>query len=649
MLTSPHIDTTLTGCLDACAQSDDLGLALIAADGAEDVLTYAELRRAALGRLAAFQQRGVMAGSCVVFFLPKPRAFLVGFWACLYGGLVPVPITPGAASQFQRKLYRILAQVDGAWLYTESAVLEGLQAGELGEVGTARCLVEDDPALAPDDEADPVSPAPGDTAFIQFSSGSTSEPKGVVLSHHNLLTNIRASLKGTAATADDRMFSWMPLTHDMGLIGGHLFPLVGGFAQAIMPPEVFGRRPGLWFEKINAHRSTITSSPNFGYKHYMKRMSDADLRHLDLGCVRLIVNGAEPISVELCDRFLSFMAPYGLRRSVMFTVYGLAEATLSATFPEPETAFRYLNLDRRHLRLGEAVRILDQPSGDSIECVCVGRAVEGCELSIRDEDYRELAAGVVGLICLRGDNVTNGYHENPQATREVFRDGWFNTGDLGLVHDGELYVTGRHKEIIFSNGLNVYPHDLEALSGFELGKVAITGVRERGADEDTVLVFLGLPQRREYADTARAVMRAINEATGVVVSKVIPIRRIPTTTSGKIQRRLLGGQYLDGEFDEILREVEPLLAETPASHAPAAGDALAIEIKALADDRLEEFVLGMDDDFFDSGINSLSLAQLHEAIEERYPGLLDITDFFDHPTIRQLAVYLGERLEAGSA
>ncbi|MCX7058108.1 MAG: AMP-binding protein, partial [Proteobacteria bacterium] len=227
----------------------------------------------------------------------------------------------------------------------------------------------------------------------------------------------------------------------------------------LMPTELFIRRPLLWPKFASDKRATILSSPNFGYRHFLKVLGDRSLEGIDLSATRLIFNGAEPISVELCDEFMDRMAPYGLKRSAMFPVYGLAEATLAVTFPPPGSAYAARHFDRHRLSIGAPAGIVAAGAQDALSLMSVGRPIPGTEVRIADEAHAALPDGSVGHLLIRGGNVTHGYYQAPEINaRTITADGWLDTGDLGVVVEGELYVTGRAKEIIFVNGQNYFPH-----------------------------------------------------------------------------------------------------------------------------------------------------------------------------------------------
>src|SRR5207237_2832977 len=266
----------------------------------------------------------------------------------------------------------------------------------------------------------PHAARPEDTAFIQFSSGSTSEPKGVVLSHANLIANIDGSTQVAGFNENDVSLSWMPLTHDMGLIGFHLVMFANRVHTHLMPTELFIRRPLLWLTLASRVRATILCSPNFGYKHYLKVLGERSVEGMDLSAVRFIFNGAEPISVELCDEFLTRLAPAKLKRNAMYPVYGLAEASLAVSFPPVGAPLRTITLNRHRMNAGDPVELVDAADRDAVRLVSEGRAIPYCRVRIADDEDRELPEEHIGHVHMTGDNVTRGYYEDPAANAAAF-------------------------------------------------------------------------------------------------------------------------------------------------------------------------------------------------------------------------------------
>jgi acyl-CoA synthetase (AMP-forming)/AMP-acid ligase II len=623
----------------------------------ERSIAYGELYERALGILFHLQKLGAKRGDKLILFLGNNEQFIDAFWAAVLGGIVPVPVALGISDEHRRKLLRIARKLGRPFIYTDRRSLEriGAFAAQAGEAETFAGL-QSRAFLV--DNLDDISRAgdiyraqPGDTAFIQFSSGSTSEPKGVVLTHANIIANARGASEAAGFTEDDVSLSWMPLTHDMGLIGFHIFMFANRIQCNLMPTELFIRRPLLWLQFATRKRATITCSPNFGYKHYLKVLGDRSVDGLDLSSVRLIFNGAEPISPDLCDEFLARMEPARLKRTAMFPVYGLAEASLAMTFPPIGRPYIATSFKRETLGVGSVAETAVKSDKNAVELMGVGTAIPYSQVQISGDDDAPLPDGQVGNVYIRGDNVTRGYFENPEANAAALtKDGWLRTGDLGLMHQGELYISGRAKEIIFVNGQNYYPHDLENIAqraeGLELGKVVAAGAQRKGEQTEKLVVFvLHRSDMKDFLPVATQVSRLINESTGVEVGDVVPVKRIPKTTSGKIQRHLLEESYVQGEFDAELAELTVL---REAQRGPAASSRSVIEdqLKTIVDTALEGKRVDLHDNLFEVGASSLKLIEIHENIDREYPGLVDLTELFDFPTIAELALHLEGKLAA---
>ena len=618
---------------------------------------FGELYERALGILFHLQKLGAKRGDKLILFLGNNEQFIDAFWAAVLGGIVPVPIALGISDEHRHKLLRVARKLGKPFIYTDRRSLEriGAFAAEAGEAETFAALNRRAFFV---DQLDDISKAgeiyraqSADIAFIQFSSGSTSEPKGVVLTHGNIIANHRGSKEGAKFTEDDVSLSWMPLTHDMGLIGFHIFMFANRIHSHLMPTELFIRRPLLWLQFASRLRATVTCSPNFGYKHYLKVLGDRSVEGLDLSSVRLIFNGAEPISPQLCDQFLTRMAPAKLKRESMFTVYGLAEASLAMSFPPLGRPYLANAFRRESLGVGSPVVPAAKTDPDAVELMSEGKAIPYSKIMIAKDDDSQMPDEHVGNVYIGGENVTRGYFENPEANAaSITKDGWVRTGDLGFIHQGELYISGRAKEIIFVNGQNYYPHDLENIAqraeGLELGKVVAAGVHRRGEQTEQLVVFvLHRSDLKEFVPVANQVARLINENTGVEVSEVVPVKRIPKTTSGKIQRHLLEESYVQGEFDAELTELRAL-REAQRGPTTASRSAIEEQLKTIVDAALEGKRIDLNDNLFEIGASSLKLIEIHESIDKEYPGLVDLTELFDFPTIAELALHLEGKIAA---
>ena len=469
-----------------------------------------------------------------------------------------------------------------------------------------------------------------------------------MLTHGNLMANIAGATAVGKYDERDVSLSWMPLTHDMGLIGLYLMQFANKVHIHLMPTDLFVRRPVLWLQVASQKRATITCSPNFGYRHLLKVLGDRRLEGVDLSSIRSIYNGAEPISVDLCNEFMQALAYTGLKRSAMFPVYGLAEACLAVTFPPLGQDYRWIRVNRHRLNVGSAVE-LNPPGKDVLELMCVGQAVPNTNLRIADDNRSPLPEDHVGHILIGGPSITRGYFGDPAETARVIdAEGWVDTGDLGVLHEGSLYITGRSKEIIFINGMNYYPYDLENIAtrapGLDLNKVAAAGVAKPGSQGEELVVFVlhrgGMP---EFLPISSAVSRLINEHTGLEVAQVIPVKRIPKTTSGKVQRHLLEQAHIDGEFDQELAELQALRAAHSGT-AQVSGSELETRLQAICERALPGKRIDVHDNLFDIGASSLKLIEIHENIDREFPGLIDLTELFDFPTIAELAKHLESKL-----
>jgi len=633
----------------------DRAVCYVEGENTERRVAYADVYTRALGILHHLQRLGAGRGDSMILFLSNNEQFLDGFWAAVCGGIVPVPLAVGISDEHRHKLLRVARKLGKAWLYTDAKNLDRLEglAAQVGEGALfaelkSRCFLVD--SLTDISRPGKLHrPRPEDPAFIQFSSGSTSEPKGVILTHGNLVANTLGSTAVDRFDSDDVSLSWMPLTHDMGLIGFYLMQFANRVHINLMPTELFVRRPLLWLQVAAKKRATITCSPNFGYRHFLKVLAGRRLEGLDLSSLRLLYNGAEPISVELCNEFLSALAYTGLKRAAMYPVYGLAEASLAVTLPKLGSEFRWLRVNRHRLTVGAPVELNPADPRDALELVCVGEPLPNLELRIADDDRRPVAQGHVGHILIRGPNVTRGFIGDAEATaRAIDAEGWLATGDLGFLVEGSLYVAGRSKEIIFVNGQNYYPHDLENIAqrapGLELGKVVAAGITKPGEQVEQLVVFvLHRNAISEFLPSAVAVGRLINELTGLEVAHVVPVKKIPKTTSGKVQRHLLEEAYSAGEFDAELAEIARL-REGSAGAASPTGSELERRLLAICEGALPGKNIGIDDNLFELGASSLKLIEIHETIDRDFPGLVDLIELFDFPTIAQLARHIEKKL-----
>ncbi|WP_010494699.1 non-ribosomal peptide synthetase [Paenibacillus elgii] len=632
------------------------GITYISGDREEEYESYGTLFDRALCVLHELQSSGMKPGDELLMQIDDNRTFLSVFWGCLLGGIIPVPVTVGNNDEHKMKLFKIWGMLNRPYLISDAKALDHLEKyvgqSELQHSFEAmkQTVLFTDKLDFSSQNRGVIYPAKAEQlAFIQFSSGSTGDPKGVMLTHENLVHNTRDCALEAHMDEQDSYLGWMPLTHDLGLIAFHLTCVIANAGQLIMPTALFIRRPTLWLKKASEHRVTQICSPNFGYKFFLAQYKPETAADWDLSHIRIVYNGAEPISTEVCNQFLDAMEKHGLRRSAMLCVYGMAEACVALAHPPLEEALLPVHLNRERLNIGEAVVPIEPSDNRCVTFVDVGHPMISSRIRICDDDDTVLADNVIGHIQISGKNVTAGYYNNPQATVKVMTaDGWLKTGDLGFMRSGRLVITGRAKDIIFVNSQNVYPHDIERVAeevdGVELGKVAVCGVHDAEARQDRIVVFVMHTKKVEaFAPVARRLRKHLNYRGGWELHDIVPIRRIPKTTSGKVQRFKLAQEYEAGQFQPVSEQLAELLRKEKEAR-PVAIPQNEAERKLLdiCKQILQTDAIGTDESYFDLGANSLQLTQMAEQLESQLGVNIAVTDFFSYPTIAKLAAYIAE-------
>ncbi|AFL73771.1 1-acylglycerol-3-phosphate O-acyltransferase [Thiocystis violascens] len=524
-------------------------------------ITYADLIKGASQVAGRLKQAGLSVGGTVAIMLPTGPEYFFGFFGILAAGGVPVPIYPPARPQqiedHLRRHARILDNAGTTILITVPearavARLLRLQVASLREIITLEGLDAEAP------ETNWARPDPQDIAFLQYTSGSTGDPKGVVLSHADLLANIRAMGEAVAIGPDDVFVSWLPLYHDMGLIGAWLGSLYFGIPLISMSPLAFLARPRRWLQAIHRHRGTLSAAPNFAYELCLARLSDAQLDGLDLGSWRRAFNGAEPVSAQTLRRFAERFAPYGLRPDALAPVYGLAEAAVGLAFPPADLGPRIDCIDRaRFASSGYALPVgCDDP--EAMDVVACGRALPGYRVRIVDETGGERPERHEGLLQFQGPSATRGYYRNPEATARLIRDGWHETGDRAYLAGGDIHLTGRVKDLIIRGGRNLYPYEVEQalgeLPGVRKGcVVAFAALDPKQGSER--LVIVAESKERDPARRRALMQRMRERATdilGLPPDEIVlaPPRSVLKTSSGKLRRGDMRARYLAGNLLE---------------------------------------------------------------------------------------------------
>lgn len=514
------------------------------ADGTERRLRFDALLGEAEAIGAGLLAQGARRGDRVALIVPDPDAFVPLFLGALVAGLVPVPLYPPSSvvklETYGGTVAHVLEAAGARLLVLPRAQRELL--GDLLAQTAPETRVIDIEAI-PRGEAlsEGVEPQPGDVALLQFTSGSTSSPKGVIVTHGQLAANGKSiMLDGLHATEEDRGVSWLPLYHDMGLIGFVVAPLFAKVPVVFLPTSAFIRRPSSWLASIHKHRGTITFAPNFAYALATRAIQPRDIATWDLSCLRVAGCGAEPIQANVLRAFASRFAPAGFRETSFLPAYGMAEATLAISFSPLDRALLTDKLDAAAVETGEARPSAEESASEIVGC---GRALPGTEIRIMSETGEVLGDRVIGEIVVRGPSIASGYFGLPEETAESFPDGWLKTGDLGYTVAGELFVSGRKKDLLILRGRNYFPQDIEAtvsrLDGMRDGQcVAFTRALPPQTEESLVIVAETAQKPERHDDLRRAIAAAVYEASGLVVAETVLIRRgtLPRTSSGKVRR-----------------------------------------------------------------------------------------------------------------
>jgi len=520
---APPAASTINAALARAARSR-FGLIFVDVHEREQRVSWSELHTRARVMAGALLELGVKRGETVAIVLPTGPGFMDAFFGALLAGAIPVPLYPpvrlGRMEEYARSTARML-EVTRARCVLSDRRVRLLLGGAIERARPALgCLLVSE-LMKTGAEAEQEA-APGELALVQFSSGSTVDPKPVALSHANVMAQV-AILKQVMPGMDagvDRGVSWLPLYHDMGLIGCLLSAVHWPGDLVLLPPEGFLARPALWLRAISKYHGSVSPAPNFAYGVCLKRVRDEELEGVDLGCWQYALNGAEPVSVSLQRRFSERFARWGFREESLLPVYGLSEASLAVSFSGRGAPARAIEHDGRAL-------------------ASVGKPVPGTELEIRD-----------GRIFVRGPSVMTGYFANPEATARTLVDGWLDTGDLGFSDGGELFVSGRAKDVVIVRGANHAPQTFEEcvdkVAGVRLGCAVAVGYVPDGQDSEALLLLV----EGDGDDLAARVTAAVAERTSIRPHKVeiLAPGTLPRTSSGKLRRQEALRRYLAGEL-----------------------------------------------------------------------------------------------------
>ncbi len=549
---------TLTDAIvHAGAQWGENGFTFQDLSGRETHYAFAEIAERTDARGRALQELGLEKGDRIGLIVIEPEDFVLTFLAAVRVGVVPVPLYPplalGALDAYMEKTSRIL-RASGARMLFASEKLQNVLWSLVGRVKSLERLVVIETLGQATGRAEPVTVRPEDLCFLQYTSGSTADPKGVMVTHASLVANSKAIMGPGLQTSPERTIgvTWLPLYHDMGLIGFVVAPMLHSVRVVFIPTLRFLKRPNVWLDTIHRHRGTISFAPPFAFGLAARRATEAKLAEWDLSCVEALGCGAEPIPPQVMREFTElFHTRCKLPRNAILPAYGMAEATLAIALKPLDEEMRTQVVDAEAFKEEGVVRTPANDDAPTFEHVACGPAFPEHEITIQDETGRILPEGHEGEICVRGPSVTPGYFENPEATAETFRDGWLHTGDLGYLLDGQVYVTGRIKDLIIINGKNLHPQTIEwvaqEVDGVRKGNVVAFSIPGESSERLVIALETKASDREALA---REVASRVKAELQLPVHEVVCLSSgaLPKTSSGKLQRRRTRQQYLDGSL-----------------------------------------------------------------------------------------------------
>jgi 1-acyl-sn-glycerol-3-phosphate acyltransferase len=541
---------TLQDVLDWHAQvhPSRLHIVLEGLEGRSASVSYGDLRHESLVISRGIGRHKLAPGATVAIMLPTSREYFGAFFGALYAGTVPVPVYPPSRmtqleEHFRRQML-ILNNAEANLLIVPREIwplarMLQAQVRSLGAVTTVEDLMADGGT-----EGVPLPNRAEDVALLQYTSGSTGDPKGVVLTHANLLANIRAMGEAIAPTPDDVFVSWLPLYHDMGLIGAWLASLYYAVPTVLMSPLQFLARPETWLRAIHRHRGTVSAAPNFGYELCVRAISDQEIEGIDLSSWRLAFNGSEPVSASTVRRFVERFARHGFRAEAMAPAYGLAECGVGLTLPPLGRPPMIDRIRRASLATSGIAEPATSADANALDIVACGVPLPDHQVRIVDSEGREIGERREGRVQFCGPSATSGYYRNPEKTASLFKGEWLETGDLGYIAAGNLYLTGRSKDVIIRAGRKLHPHELEEavgdIPGIRKGGVAVFGSVEPVSRVERAIV---LAETDETAPEGREIIRQrIDEAAililGAAADEILLAApgTVPKTASGKIRR-----------------------------------------------------------------------------------------------------------------
>lgn len=634
------------------ASNTNKGITLIDRNGDEEFISYKQLYQYGYRMYGYLKEKGLKDGDELVFQFSDLKSFIITFWGSIIGKYIAVPIPLTDKMADIPKMKNIIDKLNRPYLITDNSSL----IGELDETITKNLLgiIEyDENQLTLEVEENLNDYWIDDVAYIQFSSGSTGQPKGAMITHKNIIANVLGIIERFECTVEDRFLTWMPITHDFSIIMFHILPIILGCNQYYMEPKDFVRNPLMWVEKASKHRATVIATPPFGLKHLLTYMNQLkEKRDWNLECIRAIGLGAEYISYNLCNEFYQKLAEYGLKKNVLVPVYGLAEATLLVTTIEMNEELKAYDVERSGIEVGEKVVLSKGSKVTSF--VSLGKLIPGMEVRICNESGQEVEDFTIGEIRIKGESVISGYYNAEDISKNLFdEEGWLCTGDIGFMANKELVMLGRMKEMVSMNGIKYSCNDIEQLLVEKLDKhsnslefATCTGFNNDTQQEKIVLFVRYTGTLDAFLELEKRIKALLFEESGLLIEYIIPIEQMPKTLSNKIQRNKLSQEFNAGRFKDILDKLKQLESYKEEMNVNGVSKKEVLDyVNQVLKEILQIDVVENSSSFKELGIVSKNIPYFTQKINDRFNANIQVVAVFEYPIVSQYIDYVYNALQ----